>query len=83
MNEEITKVIFRKYKQGGDILALFPKENQGHGSCLCYQFIGQHGAADYGYCLTFTVLATPEEYAPLLAELQSIGYNLKVMKRRG
>lgn len=82
-NIEITKVVFRKYQQSGDILALFPEDDEGHGNCSCYQHIGQHGAANYDYCLTFTTLATPEEYAPLMVELQSIGYNLKVMKRGG
>jgi len=49
--------------------------------CQSYESIGQHGAADYMHCLSATKPATPKEYASLKKELESIGYNLKVMKR--
>lgn len=79
--EPITKVVFRKFKEG-DILALFPYEHEGRGTVSSYQHIGQHSSADYYHCIHATKPATPEEYAPLLAELTGIGYNLKVAKRR-
>ena len=79
-----TKVIFRKFpaRHGGEVLALFPElpgTNDPH-TCLSYQHTGQHGAAsaDIGRTLP---LATPEEYAPLKRELESIGYALDVQTR--
>jgi len=86
MDTEITKVVFRKFNHtysGCEIIALFPEiAEEGSGSCLSYQHIGQHGAADYNYCIAISIPATPEEYASLQSELQSIGYNLKIMQRR-
>lgn len=76
-----TVVIFRKFKEG-DIIALFP-ENTGTldpNTCDSYQHIGQHGAADVGIIYD-TKLATPEEYADLLEELISIGYNPVIYKK--
>ena len=80
-DKEVTKVIFRIYPEG-NIIALFPEiANDSYGNCLSYMHIGQHGGADYTYVVQLTKLATPEQYAPLLQELESIGYNLKVCKR--
>ncbi len=77
-----TVVIFRKFKDRGDIVALFPYElNYPNGGCESYQTIGQHGAADYRHCIDISVPATPQEYAPLKRELEQIGYELKVQKR--
>lgn len=82
MNTEQTKVVFRKWPEG-DILALFPDMNHGYGGlCASYQHIGQHSGADYSHCIAATRPATLEEYAPLAAELESIGYGLKIRRRR-
>jgi len=78
---EKTRVVFRKYKEG-DILALFPNMKGNNYRVGCYQHIGQHGEADYQGCIASTVPATPEEYKDLAAELESIGYNLLIRKRR-
>ncbi len=76
---EKTIVVFRVFRQGGDVLALFPAEPwSGNGDCSSYQHIGQHGAADYGHCISITRPATPSQYAPLKRELEQIGYNLEV-----
>ena len=85
-DKEITRVIFRKWSNG-DIIALFPDDPYyptmiGKDEIMSYEHIGQHGCATYPYVISTTKLATPEEYIDLLAELQSIGYNLKVCKRR-
>jgi hypothetical protein len=83
-DQEKTKVIFRKFTNGGDIIALFPElagTNDYQADCLSYQHIGQHGAADCPYITTVTLLAKPEEYKSLQAELKSIGYNLAIVKR--
>ncbi len=77
-----TVVVFRKFKDDGSIVALFPHEiNYFDGCCESYQTVGQHGAANYGYCISISVPAKPAEYASLKRELEQIGYNLKVQKR--
>ena len=76
-----TIVVFRKFKEG-DILALFPAERgDNNWAVSSYMHVGQHGAADYTGCIRLTKPATPEEYAPLKRELESIGYVLDVKKR--
>ena len=77
-----TVVVFRKFKDHGDLVALFPNEIvDDFGNCNSYQHVGQHGAAAYNGVVYKTVAATPEEYAPLKQELESIGYLLDVKKR--
>ena len=70
-----TKVVFRKFNKGGDIIAMFPQIPATRDGYLCesYQHIGQHGAAD-PMIVHDTTLAKPSEYASLLRELKSIGY---------
>ena len=76
-------VIFRRWPNG-DICALFPtiaSDYEGR-HCTVYSHIGQHGAAEYGHVIDQTKPATPDEYAPLMRELESIGYeNLRVYRR--
>jgi hypothetical protein len=81
--EEETPVVFRKWseKEGGEILALFPADQEGHYLIGSYQHTGQHGSANYFGCIQATRKATPEEYAPLKAELEQIGYKLKVYQK--
>ena len=77
-----TIVVFRKFKKEGDIIALFPYEDcDDQGNCTSYQHYGQHGAADYSYCIRITKPASPKEYGPLKKELENIGYELEVKKR--
>lgn len=81
MQTEFARVVFRKFRDG-DVIAVFPDWLADHrGSLSCYQHIGQHGACDPGIA-RWTLKPTPEEYAPLLAELGRIGYApIKVMQR--
>ncbi len=77
------RVIFRVWKDSGTVIALFPDiAADRRGNIQCYEHTGQHGAADYGHVIEKTRPATPEEYAPLQRELQRIGYNLTVRRRR-
>lgn len=82
---EITRVVFRKWKDTGDILALFPDlPNDPEGMCcMSYEHVGQHGGATYSHCIEKTVPVTEEEYASLKEELESdpYNYNLKVFRR--
>lgn len=78
-SEPITEVVFRKWKNGGEIVALFPYEIQNVGGyCLSYEHVGQHSDADYIHCIINSKPANESEYADLKAELEGIGYKLKV-----
>jgi len=75
-------VVFRKYRDDGTIIALFPEiaaDLDGH--CQSYAHVGQHGAADYYGVINNTRLATPKEYKALARELTNIGYELRPIKR--
>lgn len=77
-----TDVIFRKEKDN-TIIAVFPYiiEDR-NGNVLCYAHLGQHSGADYSYFTEKTVPALESEYTDLKTELESIGYNLRIIKRR-
>lgn len=67
------QVIFRKWpkSEGGDVIAVFPEVEENFRCVASYQHVGGHAACSRGI-IDHTKPATPEEYAPLLAELQSI-----------
>ena len=78
----MTKVVFRTFKNG-EVIALFPYEQEQRGRCMSYMHVGQHSCADYNYCIGETRLATKDEYQPLYDELKSIGYDdLVIIKRK-
>lgn len=79
---EETEVIFRKFKDDGSLIALFPYEEWAEGSCGSYMHVGQHGGADYNHCIKASKPAKLSEYKDLKEELQSLGYVLKVIKRK-
>lgn len=77
------KVIFRKFKDDGGIIALFPTElgTNDWNTCLSYMHWGQHGSASVNLS-SVTVPATPDEYDSLLRELGAVGYkDLEVVHR--
>jgi hypothetical protein len=78
-----TVVIFRKFKDDGEIIALFPEVpfSLYFGEIMCYTHASQHGGTDYDLALNQTVLATPEEYAELKKELEDDSYHLVIRKR--
>jgi len=79
--EPITRVQFlvnEKDPENPDLFAYFPDEVH-HGEFrTAYSHIGQHSSAHPAYAKESRP-ATPEEYAPLKAELESLGYNLEVL----
>lgn len=77
----MTKVIFRKFKNG-EVVALFPQEpaTSDGWECMSYMHVGQHGSAD-PMIVHDTKVANPKEYAPLVAELLSLGYRLDIRKQ--
>ena len=56
--------------------------NDRSGNVNSYMHVGQHGGADYKGVVQSTKLATESEYSDLKAELESIGYDLKIVKKQ-
>jgi hypothetical protein len=81
-----TDVIFRidtTPEHKGVVFALFPHDCETHeGLVGSYQRVGQHSTADYGWCIRKSRPATPQEYADLKSELETIGYDVRVVVRR-
>ena len=81
---EVTKVIFRKYRDG-DIIALFPEiagDMDWQNNCSSYMHVGQHGTANYKGVMSDTFPCKPQETINLCSELEGRGYNLRTMKRQ-
>ena len=77
-----TKVIFRKWEPGGEVIAVFPEipaDSTGY-AMHSYMRAGQHGACLFPAGL-YNELASPAEYADLYRELEGKGYRLRVVKR--
>lgn len=75
--DEYVSVIFRM--MGDEVIALFPGLDWDFcGHTTSYVHHGQHGGADFRRCMNRSRPATAEEYAPLKAELERIGYSLIV-----
>lgn len=80
---ETTFVVFRRWRDTGSIIALFPEVPSDINGYFCeaYEHVGQHGGADFHGVVQATRPATDEETASLAQELTRIGYNLKPIKR--
>jgi len=85
MAEDETPVIFRTFKSLGEVIALFPSipYDRAGAFCMSYMHTGQHGAASPmgSEFARITRPASPEEIAPLAAELAAIGYKLRPISR--
>lgn len=81
-DKEETIVIFRAYKDSGEVIALFPEHDEGRGLVSSYAHIGQHGAADYAHCIAITRPAEEHEYEDLASELEGLGYRLRILRRK-
>jgi hypothetical protein len=80
--EEKTKVIFRKFKDG-DVIAMFPTiagTNDYTQDCLSYQHLGQHSSASVDLP-SHTKRVKEPEYRSLKKELEAIGYSLIIGHR--
>jgi hypothetical protein len=83
MKKDTTLVVFRRWRDSGGIIALFPEipsDIKGY-FCEAFEHIGQHGGADYHGVVRVTRPATDEEAAPLAEELRLLGYNLQPIHR--
>ena len=78
-----TLVVYRRWKDTADIIALFPEIVADIDGlyCLSYEHVGQHGGADYHSVIQHTLPVTSKERAGLARELTLIGYDLKPIQR--
>lgn len=84
MRSEKLPVVFRKYRQAdrkGEVVAVFPTLVEQHNMRTCYSHVGQHSACSRAWLLS-TSPATPEEYAPLLRELQKVYSDVTLVVRK-
>ena len=81
-DKDETIVVFRKWKDTKDIIALFPEQYEGGGLVNSYMHIGQHGSADYLSVITRTKPAKEWEYEDLFNELISMGYRLSIRTKK-
>jgi hypothetical protein len=65
--------------KNGEVTAVLTDHPYNHALTTCYSHIGQHGGCDAGW-VKAQRKSTPEEYADLLAELTSIGYDVAIVK---
>lgn len=79
---EETITVFRVWRDSGGVIALFPAMHEPGYMCGSYQMIGQHGAADYAHVIAATRPALEHEYEDLAAELEGIGYRLRIVKKK-
>jgi hypothetical protein len=94
---EETTVIFRRWRDTGAVIALFPEEpaDASGGYCMSYMHVGQHGAANYhdivsgsgewGNAKSNTLPVDPSDpdVFELKAELEGIGYKLRILRKVG
>lgn len=67
----------------GTVIAVFPHHVCTYsGLVTYYAHVGQHSGGDYQRLIGTSKLASEEEAKDLKAELESLGYNVNVMKRR-
>lgn len=81
---EKTIVIFRKWRgKNADVIALMPFVVAPYdaNTVMCYEHTDQHGAGNDQQIVSQSRLATPDEYASLLKELEDLGYNVETRKR--
>lgn len=78
-----TPVVFRVERtKDAEVTAVFPCEPADYAgnTMTCYVHVGQHGGCGRDW-YNKTRWARPEEYASLKAELEGLGYQLKVYRR--
>lgn len=82
---ETVRVVFRRFRKGGDLIALFPDlpwDRQGN--VTSYLRVGQHGPADWSIVGRQTTPADKDapDVRQLAAELTGRGYDLKIVRKR-
>lgn len=85
--EPVTVVVFRRWRDTKNVIALFPNEAwNAEGHCASYMSVGQHAGADYQGVIRATKPAfmVDDDVAALYRELASAPYfyRLNVRQRR-
>jgi hypothetical protein len=81
---DLTTVAFRTQTKGalkGTVTAIFPYLPYDSQYLTGYTRVGQHHACSREWVLSNSRPSTDIEYADLKAELENIGYNLRVINR--
>lgn len=73
-----TKVVFRKFAEDDDVIALFPEIPHDDKFIQSYMRVGQHGPASHKL-ISQLAPADEWEYKPLMRELERIGYQLQIV----
>jgi len=77
-----TDVIFRVDKDE-TVFAIFPHSVCTHsGLVTTYEHVGQHSGGDYNRCINKSKLVTEAQFRSLKQEMESLGYNLQIRKKR-
>jgi hypothetical protein len=79
---EETIVVFRTWRDTGEVIALFPGLPEPGDMVSSYMHTGQHSAADYAGVVAATRPATEQEYEDLAEELEDRGYRLCIRKKK-
>jgi len=76
-------VIFRRWKDTGDVVAIFPAlpADEAGRYCQSYDETGQQIAVEYEDIFEDTVGASPTEYSRLAHELAMLGYRLRPVQQ--
>lgn len=78
----LERVMFRRFRaKPRDVIAFLPDQDEVRGYMMSYQHVGQHGAASYPNPATIPADVSEPDVAALKAELERIGYRLRVVKR--
>jgi hypothetical protein len=78
MERENVKVKIIRWR--GELIALFPLiEWNNYGEIACYAHCGQHGGASMTL-LQCKAITKGKHYQALVDELESIGYNVEIVK---
>lgn len=77
-----TIVVFRVWRDTGEIIALLPGLQEPGDMVSSYMHVGEHGAADYTNVIAATRPATEQEYEDLAGELEDRGYRLRICKKK-
>lgn len=77
--DTFSRVVFKVCDDGDVVACLLDVPAMKH-CVMSYMHVGQHGDAQMDWCAGLKT-ATPEQYEDLKAELESLGYLLRVLKR--
>lgn len=87
-----TLVIFRRFREGGELIALFPHlpGTSDPATCESYMHVGQHSSADAALTCgggthhnspTIPAYTDEADVRELAKELESLGYTLKIRRK--